>query len=64
MQIHAIQTLTVTLISDSISGSPAWLAPLIYFLRHTIHIHDILLFVCHLQEAPSSESQLTENMHI
>lgn len=31
MQIHAMQTLTVTGSSDSISGSPEWLAPVNLF---------------------------------
>jgi hypothetical protein len=51
MQIHAVQTLTVTLAADNLSGSPEWLAPANLFSQMHIHIHDILLFVCHLREA-------------
>lgn len=45
MQIHAVQTLTVTLIADNISGSPEWLAPVNLFSQ-THHTYSWYPAVC------------------
>lgn len=52
MQIPATQTsLSQPSLSTHAGHQSGW-PPLIYFLRHAIHIHDILLFVCHPEDTP------------
>lgn len=54
MQIHAMQTSLPQPSLTTYAGHQSDWPLLIYFLRHTMHIHDVLLFVCHPKEAPSN----------